>query len=80
MMGEEILDTLACTLDKSARRWHQSVRYKISSWHQFKKALRQNFVGHYSTYDIMEFICERTQGENEKILNRLSCMDGLFRY
>lgn len=58
--------------------WYRSVRSQISSWTDFVKALREEFLPFDYETDLWNEIRSRVQGPNERIGEYFACMINLF--
>ena len=76
LSDEDLLGALSSILSKSALRWYLTMHEEITTWNEFKKEFRLQFIGVLDKAHIEEDLHSRTQAKGENITNFLSC----FKY
>ena len=76
MADRDLMRALPSILSKGALRWYLTTQDDITTWHEFKKEFRLQFIGALDKTDIEEELNARTQAKGENITNFLSC----FKY
>ena len=76
LSDEDLLGVLPSILSKSALRWYLTTHEEITTWNEFKKEFRLQFIGALDKADIEEDLHSGTQAKGENITNFLSC----FKY
>ena len=76
LLDEDLLGALPSILSKSALRLYLTTHEEITTWNEFKKEFRLQFIAVLDKADIEEDLHSRTQAKGENITNFLSC----FKY
>ena len=72
LSDEDLLSALPSILSKSALRWYLTTQDEITTWNEFKKEFRLQFIGALDKTDIEEDLHSRTQAKGVNITNFLS--------
>ena len=80
LSDDDLLSALPSILAKSALRWYLTTQDEISTWNEFKKEFRLQFIGALDKADIEEELHARTQAKGENITNFLSCIKYIVGY
>ena len=76
LSDEDLLRALPSILAQSTLRWYLTTQDDITTWNEFKKEFRLQFIGALDKTDIEKELHAGTQAKGENITNFLSC----FRY
>lgn len=65
--NHDMINALPCVLEGRVSRWFRTARKEITSWSEFKRMYRNQFVREYDREDLLDDLRKRTQGKGEKI-------------